>query len=310
MKKWLIITGALVVLLLLVVAVAIPSRLTISGYKLVNVTMGGASRILQSPAEWNKWWPSGERRNTAGSYAYGGYTYQFTKAMYHAVALEVKNEVPVLNTTLLLIPFRADTVRFEWSGVLAAGANPFKKISAYFEARQIKLGMDHLLDSLKSFLEKKENIYGIPVTETTIRDTSLIATTAGFGSYPTTQDIYGMVGALQQYIAQHQARETNYPMLNIKKDSTGYTAMVAIPVNKELPNQGRFITKRMIPSPVLVTEVKGGPAAVAEAHARMENYIQDYHRMKPVKDYESLVTDRSREPDTTRWITRVNYPVF
>ena len=65
----------------------------------------------------------------------------------------------------------------------------------------------------------------------------------------------------------------------------------------------------MLPGTALTTEVKGGPAAIRTAFLQLENYITDYQREAPLIPFESLVTDRLHEKDTSRWITRIYYPV-
>jgi hypothetical protein len=61
---------------------------------------------------------------------------------------------------------------------------------------------------------------------------------------------------------------------------------------------------------MLVTEVKGGQIEVNKASVQLLNYISDYNRTAPAIPFESLVTDRRKEPDSSKWITRIYYPVM
>lgn len=100
-------------------------------------------------------------------------------------------------------------------------------------------------------------------------------------------------------------------MLNIRReDSTYFEAMVAIPVNKQLPNQGKIAFKRMFAGIILVTEVAGGPQRIKEAFSQLQVYMQDYEYQPPVIPFESLITDRSKETDTAKWVTKIYYPVL
>jgi hypothetical protein len=61
---------------------------------------------------------------------------------------------------------------------------------------------------------------------------------------------------------------------------------------------------------ILITEVKGGPASIKKAFNEMETYITDYRRTAPAIPFQSLITDRSKEPDTSKWVTKIYYPVM
>jgi hypothetical protein len=86
--------------------------------------------------------------------------------------------------------------------------------------------------------------------------------------------------------------------------------MVAIPVGSRMMSEGDFLFSRLVPGKFLFTEVKGGPAAVDRALSGIKDYIRDYQRTVMAVPFQSLVTDRMQEPDSTRWVTRIYYPVM
>jgi hypothetical protein len=61
---------------------------------------------------------------------------------------------------------------------------------------------------------------------------------------------------------------------------------------------------------ILITEVKGGQNEITNAYKQIQNYVSDYNRSAPAIPFESLVTDRRKEPDSSKWITRIYYPVI
>ena len=61
---------------------------------------------------------------------------------------------------------------------------------------------------------------------------------------------------------------------------------------------------------ILVTDVKGGPYNIAKAFEAVEKYTEDHNRMAPAIHFQSLVTDRRQERDTSKWITRIYWPVM
>jgi hypothetical protein len=100
-------------------------------------------------------------------------------------------------------------------------------------------------------------------------------------------------------------------MLNVAKiDGKRFRIMVAIPVNKALQDNDPFAFKRMVPGNILVTTVKGGRYTIEKAFAEMELYIKDNELTPPAIPFESMVTDRSKEPDTSKWVTRIYYPIL
>ncbi len=86
--------------------------------------------------------------------------------------------------------------------------------------------------------------------------------------------------------------------------------MVAIPVNKTITPNNEFLLKKMVPGKILVTEVRGGIHTINQAQKNIELYMNDHHLVSPAIPFHSLVTDRSKEADTAKWITKIYYPVM
>jgi hypothetical protein len=42
----------------------------------------------------------------------------------------------------------------------------------------------------------------------------------------------------------------------------------------------------------------------------MKNYVEDNKKTSPAIPYQSLITNRLTETDTTKWVTKLYYPVF
>lgn len=317
MKKWLIRLTALVVLLLAGSYVFVPGKLTIAAVTLINATSKGTYRCLSEKNKWPKWWPDSDSKqhsstgNKEDLFVYNGSTYQISQQLFNTIEVLIQNNNYKINSFLYVIPLRADSVAIEWKGFLQTSLNPLTRMRQYLQARDLKNDMTTILARLKPFLEKKENIYNITIEETTVKDTLLVASKAVTTGYPATSDVYDLIKKLKAYIRIQGASETNYPMLHVKPiDSTHFEAMVAIPVNKELKNTKNIFFKTMVAGNILVTEVTGGPHRISQAYAQLENYMEDYQKVPPAIPFESLVTDRLQQTDTTKWVTRIYYPVF
>ena len=100
-------------------------------------------------------------------------------------------------------------------------------------------------------------------------------------------------------------------MLNISTtDSSTFNCMVAVPIDKILNDSSAISFVRMIPGRFLVTQVTGGPYTISNAHRMMEQYFKDFNRTSMAIPFEYLVTDRLKEPDTSKWVTKIYGPVY
>ena len=61
---------------------------------------------------------------------------------------------------------------------------------------------------------------------------------------------------------------------------------------------------------ILITEVKGDNKEIQKAYTQIQHYISDYKRIAPAIPFESLVTDRRKQPDSSQWVTKIYYPVM
>jgi hypothetical protein len=195
--------------------------------------------------------------------------------------------------------------------VLTPGLNPVKRLLDYRQAIQIRNNLTDLLELLRTFLEKKENIYTINIEQTRVKDTLLVTTKHISSRHSSVPEVYGLIKNLRDYVNSQGAEETNYPMLNIMElDSNHFETLVAIPVNKPVRGNATISPKRMVPGNILVTEVRGGNYSINRAMGLLEKYIDDYQKSRIAIPFESMVTDRSSEADTSQWVTKIYYPII
>jgi hypothetical protein len=315
MKKFLIIVFSIIILLLACIYVFIPGKLEVSKLEYMKCNVNGAYRILSNENTWQKWWPEKDgffKKDKSGkqSFFYRGFKYQLVEKYYNAVGVKIKSDKSTIDSKINVIKINIDSVVLMWKCEIKTGINPVSRFLKYREAKDIRQNMTVILGSLRSYLEDKKNIYGIDLQVIMSKDSTMVLITNVSKKYPTTSEIYELIGNLKKYIAEEKAKENNFPMLHVKKlpDST-FETMVAIPVNKKLPGNGTISFSRFVPWKVLRAEVKGGNATVEEALHQMKIFISDYQKTAMAIPFESLVTDRSKEPDTSKWITRIYTPV-
>lgn len=308
MKKILLVIISIIVLSLIAVYVLIPSSISISKATLFNCTENGSERILSDQKLWSKWWPV----KNDSTYTSNGYGFRVNRRIADDIEIIIQKDNDSISSIVNILPISNDSASFTWKCKLEAGLSPFDRIGKYFKAADIKKSMDEITESFKNFISKKENVYNVKIDQLKVVDTLLITYKTGINKYPTTQTIYELINRLKDYAAAQGAKQTNPPMLHVEQmDSSLYGVMVAIPLDKEIPGKGDFLFKRMPRGNILVSsEIKGGIKEVNKVYESMANFVTDYQRISPGLSFQSLITDRVSEPDSSKWITKIYYPVF
>ena len=315
MKKLLVSVLITVCVAMIAVYVFIPANIKLSNIVFIKNNPTVVTRILANDTTWMKSISTGSTSSSNSNsgkirFSYKDYLYTFTGALMNTAQVKINNDQKSINSLINVIPVTQDSVAVEWVAEIDAGLNPISRIKSYNEAKEIKRDIGDILGHLKSFFEKEGNAYGMKITEHRVVDTILISTKHTYDTIPSVKEIYGLIGNLRKFILREGAKETNPPMLNINNEDGRYRTMVAIPVDKVLPENGEYVFKRMVPGKILVAEVKGGEYTTGQALKQMSLYISDNHLSSPAIPFESLITDRSLEPDTTKWITKIYYPIY
>lgn len=315
MKKASVILFFLVVLTLVSIYIFIPARLNISAATAMRANTNALFKYLSDQTKWDKWWPNESKEEPVSldnPPKFNNYTYKVTKKLYNAVEVETIKEAQIIAGKIIIIPIAEDSLIVQWQDTFKTSINPLIRIKQYFQAVNIKKDITVILDSLKSFSEDKGRVYKFNITRTTLKDTILVATKTVTKNYPSTPFIYGLIENLRTYIATEKAMEVDYPMLNVtRKDNQQYEVMVAIPTNKILKGEGNITFKRMIiyKDKMLTADVTGGAENINKAYDELKTYMSDYNLVSPVIHWETLITNRSKETDSTKWVTKIWIPI-
>jgi hypothetical protein len=310
MRKWILPIILILALVTLVggIYVFIPNKLPVSSMVVIEGTMNSLSRVIADPEKWKPWWPDSTQKNT--SLVYDGYRYDIIKGLHNAAEVDITYESDTVKTYITLLPINKDSIALEWRFEMETGSAPWTKISNNGKARDLKENMQMVLTRFKAFVEKSENIYGIPVVRTKVKDTLLIVTTSRFAAIPTIDETYRLINILKTHAIREGVPQTGSPMIHVLPVNPGYEMMVALPVGKAPAENNQVTIRRMVPGNILVTEIKGGPWTIAHAFRQLENYVYDHRYESPAKPFQSLVTKRDVEKDTAQWVTRIYYPIF
>jgi hypothetical protein len=309
MKKWLLALAFTIAAAFASIYLFIPARLDIVQVTSVNCTVPGAYRNMATVEKWKNWWPGSLWSSNSFQFQDGSYVIK--KMLLNTLEINIHHNKLTINSTLHLLPAGRDSTTLQWTCSYPTSLNPVTRIQLYRRAIALKNNMAAVLNHFKSFAGKKENIYGIAIKETVFTDSFLISTKKYFASYPSVQEIYSLISDLKKYSTAQEAQLTGIPIMNTTPlNPFGYQLLVALPINRSITANERFFNQRIPLNRFWATRVHGGDATVKEALFQFQLYIQDYHRTLMALPFQQLVTDRSTEPDTTRWITDIYVPLF
>jgi len=302
-NKWLVAVSIIIVLFVAGVYVFIPSQLTLSTVKAFKCNAGGAVRTMNDGDSWKKWWPDK---------GVNGYSYHVAGKLYQEVGISLEKEGHSFEGRLAFIQKGpVDSALIHWQCRFSTSLNPLKRIAQYREAFLVRRTMDTVLSLMGGFLEKKVNIYGMEIHNDMSKDSCLAVTKWMASSYPTTADIYKVIADLRSYIASQGAKEIDYPMLHVASPQNGQLEiMVAVPIDRGVKANGRIFPRNFVPWKILTGEVTGGIFMAERGMEQMGKYLEDYQRTAMAVSFQSLVTERIQETDTSRWVTRIIVPVY
>jgi hypothetical protein len=311
MRKWVTIVIVLAALLLISAYVFLPKKISSVTAEKISCNINSLNRFVVE-GNWPKWWPGTVLHDTLANkniYAFNGYNYVITGRKYNSVLIQISQPDLIVDAAIFFLPIK-DSVQAEWRYSLETNSNPINKINLYRVTKNIDSNLREILEAMKSFLESNLKVYGLNIGEMQVKDTILVSAKFSATKYPVTPEIYKVIDSIKNYISAHNAIETNSPMVHTWQDSGLYKTTIAIPVNKVIPENNFFSMKRMVPGKILVAEVKGGDYTSTEGLRQLGLFVTDNGLSSPAIPFESLVTDRMSEPDTSKWITKLYYPIF
>jgi hypothetical protein len=294
------------------VYIFIPSKIKVSILTGAQATIHGEFRSLNDEEEWEKWWrdSDGGQHIPGTPFRYDGSTFTLVKQAANAVKIQIENKGLKLETVLQLVTFTTDSTGASWSFEMPKSVNPLNRIKYFMAEKEIKNDMLEVMQIFSRFVSNPRNIYRFEIYRTSTRDTTLLSTRFLSRDFPGTAELYKNFDLLQKNILKQKGKQSGYPMMNVVKLADGsYETQIAIPTDHKLDNDGKIVFRYMVPGNFFGGDVTGGQYTVNEAQKQLDLFILDYKKSKMANAYQILVTDRIREPDTLKWITRLRIPV-
>lgn len=308
MKKWIFFSCLLIVVLTATAFLLAPSAKS-TRVATLDCTHLTVDRLVLNKENWHRWWPGQIHNNLLLTYK--GYTYHVYQLLPDGFKASVSNGKDSARLTLQVAPVATSKSQFAWTVEVASYQNPVKRLAAPFTgATAIAAHLQDFTTAVNAFFNNQQAVYGMNITLQYVKDSSLIATRQTFDHYPTTEEVYAMIDSLKNYIRANGGTQTDAPMLHVYTENGPFETMVAIPTKADLPSSERFQLKKMVLGYILAAEVKGGVGRVKKGEAELRQYAIDHRKIAPAIPFQSLVTDRRQQPDSSQWITRLYYPVY
>lgn len=308
MKKWLLILLMTLIAATGIIYLLFSRNSHLSQNREIAVNSKGFARLIAEESSWAKWWPGHvDHNDNKIKFEYNGNTFVIAEKKLTSLLVNIGHGNDSLKTELVFIPVNADTVLISWAEVYSTTA-PKSRLNVSKIDHDIATIIQHMQD----YYAKEKNIYGQEIKKESVMDSTLISTSATSQGYPSVGLVYGLIEKLETYAAQNNAKESGLPMLNIfTKDSMTYKVQVALPLNKKLKDGNGIFYRWMLGNGNIVTaNVKGGPYTINKGFQAMELYIRDHGRVAPAIPFQSLITDRRAEPDSSKWVTKLYWPVM
>ena len=294
----------------------IPSEIKVSKVEEVESSERIINQFFNNSINRKKWWPSGniasDNKISDSSIVYiDDYNFEFKNPHYNFNEVLISNRSFKTNSIITWESSDRSMIKISWRTSITSGYNPVKRFLQYQKARKIKAHMVLIMDRFLGFIIKSENVYGFKFERQIVKDTILATSSIESNSYPKIPEVYNLINKVQSYATKQNARQVNPPMLNIIQTGQGrFYTMIAVPINQEIKPDSDVSINRMIAGNILVAQVKGGPHTILKGFDQMKLYMNDFKLISPAKPFESLVTNRSTEPDTSRWVTKIYHPIF
>jgi hypothetical protein len=245
-------------------------------------------------------------------YAYGNDRYAVLQRLLRSSAVEIDGDGLRVQSMLVATPHRGiDSCFVQWSFERRLGLNPIRRLKGYLAARRIHGDMGVILGGLRNYLETDSLLYGFTITPSRVYDTLVAETGRKLAAYPATADIYLVVQQLEGFVKGYGGRVVGHPMMNVTHDSGWYLLRVAVPVDRRGVERNG-VTFHDLPGMALYlqADIHGGEWSVWHGLQQVENYISDHQKIRMAIPFLTLITDRRLEPDTAKWVTRIDYPFF
>lgn len=310
MKKTFFIVLTAILIVTVVVYILLPEKPIIAEDLSIDTSDIIAAKFLTTKKGWDKWWPGNKISDTQ-------YGFQDTKIIIDKMTngsthFQLQKDNLTFTGEVSYFADAEGSIKFKWEAIDETNTRFLSRLSNYFKTMKAENQVAEILLSLKHFLEDEKNVYGYKIYLNHAKDTVLLVSADRYPAYPSLQAVYNTIEMLKQQANTRGVKQTNFPMLNVTQtDEHEYQVNVALPINKMVtPFQKTSINNIPKGGNLLVVDVRGGQNTVNNALAQIKIYMKDHRLVSPAMPFQSLITNRLAQKDTSKWITKIYYPIL
>lgn len=287
----------------------LPSEKPITEAVSVSMPVDAVTRVMTNPQEWTKWFPGKKVNDSTFNYYENPITIH--KVLMNGFQATLMNKGMEVTLDFSFLADHNAKTKFTLNSVMKLSNNPFLRFKNFFQLNSTEDDCKRLLYQIQDYFSDVTKVYGYPIEMQKVPNSSYVSAKQTYDHEPTTDEIYALIDEVNEFIAGVEVKIVNYPILNVfREDSASYTAMVAVPTERDIPSSGKFLLKNMMLGNIVVCEVTGDKTVIQKCNEAVKNYVQDHRKVSPAISFERLITNRRTVRDSTKWRTTINYPVF
>jgi effector-binding domain-containing protein len=326
--KRILIALLVIIVALLIFAAFLPSNYTVTRAVVINNTSENISKKIVDFQEWNNWSPWIGIDKTE--------KYTFNDTIGIGAKMEWTGDT-IGEGNMTITGITKDTIKYDlifmapWKSV-SAGSFSFAKADAGTTVTWTNKGeLAWPLMRLMGFIMNFDKMMGpdfekgLAKLKTTVENSSkysyniiekdvpssTIATVHNKIKMEEIADVLGKsYGSIQELMAKQGAQMAGAPMaITIAYDSLSWEFEAAIPIDKEIKGNDKVQVKKSYAGKVIYLSYMGPYNGTYQAYIELESYKKEKGYTDNGGPWEVYVTDPTTEPDTSKWITEIYFPV-
>lgn len=204
-----------------------------------------------------------------------------------------------------------DSVKVSWYIITHLGWNPIAKFFGLTMEKMISPDFEKGLNDLKTICEAKTCCMKYKIEETTVKPFLFLSIRVTCTPATIGQKMGRCFGEIMAYMGKNGLKQTRPPIAFYHKyEGNIFDVEMGIPVDKAAKTKDKKI---------MFTEFKGGKSLVAlyygpydnigEAHKMMMHRVNEHGLKMNGACWEEYVTDPGTEKDSSKWLTKIYYPI-
>ncbi len=319
----------IVIVLALIIAIFLPSKYSVERSVLINAKEG---KIMSQIVDLKKWdyWSPWKPQDTASIYKYNdtigvGASMEWKGEIVGEGKLRLTEIIPMKSISYILNfvePFESTSngsfdlendkngLKVTWKdeGTLSWPMGRWMGVIMNFD-KQMGPDFEKGLLLLKERVEKMHD-YSYDIFEKTVEAQTIAGIREKINSGDISKALAVKYGTIMSFVAKNGAKCTGSPMaITMAWDSLTWDFVAAIPIDKEIASGGKIKVEKSYAGKVIYIRYKGAYNKTYNAYMDMAAYVKENNLTEVGGPWEVYITDPMTEPDTSKWITEIYFPI-